>query len=138
MDNGQQIKIQISSKSGKIQRLKSYKSQNNLDQAHVDIARNPLFKTYSTHKNYYSRKCDLPCLPAGIRSYYSPRVLVPLLHSQVAPLVLKIIPWIRPYLTTYINSVSYRTFSTAQRPSWYFTNINHGLKATHLPKATQK
>lgn len=104
----------MSSKSGKIQRLKSYKPQNNLDQVHFDIARKPLFKTYPTHKNYYSRKfvrfvskikCHLPCLPAGICSYYSPRVPVPLLHSQVAPLVLKIIPWIRPYLTTYINSV---------------------------------
>lgn len=114
-----------------------YKPQNNLDQVHFDVARKPLFKTYPTHKNNYSRKSvrfisqikrELPCLPAGIRSYYSPRVPVPLLHSQVAPLVLKIIPWIRPYLTTYINSASYRTFSTAQCSSWYFTNINHGLK----------
>lgn len=33
-----------------------YKPQNNLDQVHFDIARKPLFKTYPTHKNYYSRK----------------------------------------------------------------------------------
>lgn len=48
----------MSSKSGKIQRLKSYKPQNNLDQVHVDFPHKPLFKTYPTHKNYYSRKLD--------------------------------------------------------------------------------
>lgn len=48
----------MSSKSDKIQRLNTYgyKPQNNVDQVHFDIARKPLFKTYPTHKNYYSRK----------------------------------------------------------------------------------